>query len=143
MAESKLDFTDDVIEEIKKLAGDGLSQKDIHEYYGISHSVWYEKIKNRPDIKDIIKQASSKKGAKYADYLTIYIEKGMSSDNAVDKKLGLSALIFYLKTRRGWAEKNLESDESAHQPAQDNNYKIPTTDDPIEAARIYQRIMEK
>lgn len=145
MAKSKFDITPEIIEEIKELAASGLQLPEIWEYYAISKSTWYaktydyEELKKQEDpeffgISDIIKQSRAKRGAKAAKKLWEYIDAG--------GKLGLSALIFYLKTRHGWSEKNLDLDESGNQPPHENNYKLQTLD-PIQAARIYQKIMEK
>jgi hypothetical protein len=132
MAKSKFDITPDTIEEIKALAGHGLSLDDIQDYFGIKKSCWYEKIKQFPEITDIIKQSRAQRGARAARKLWEYIEDG--------GKLGLTALMFYLKTQHRWRENHKDEPEQ-HQEPQQLNYTLQTTN-PTEASRIYQKIME-
>lgn len=128
MAKSKLDITPKIIEEIKELAGRGLTVAEIHTYYGIQKTAWYEKIKEFPEIEDIIKQAKAKKCAIATGILWNHIKNG-----------NVTALIFYLKTQHGWSEKlRIEEEKSDNKEL---DYSLKTTN-PIEASKKYQKIME-
>lgn len=150
MAKSKFDITPEKVEEIKELAANGFQIHQFWEYYGISKSTWYAKIdaydneqkEFDPDyygILDIIKKSKSKKHSKAQGYLWDYIEDGRHSAEPSIRKLGLTALMFYLKTQCGWSEKpktELEPEQN-----REIDYTIPTSN-PIDASRAYQKIME-
>lgn len=144
MAKSKFDITSVEVQIIIELAGKGLQLYEIWEYFGISKSTWYAKVaeyeenhKNDDDfigILDAIKQSKAHRGERAAGKLWQYIESG--------GKLGLTALMFYLKTQHRWREnpKEEKEEEEHHQPQQ-LDYSLQNTS-PTEAARIYQKIME-
>lgn len=123
-----LEITNELLIEIEELAGKGLTQKQISAYYGITPVTWHKMKKKHSEIRISYKKGKSKTIAFVTGKLMDKIRKGNSA-----------CIMFYLKTQAGWREKSSSGD--------DNNVKSKKTllkietDDPIEAAKIYQQIM--
>ncbi len=128
MKQAALEITEQVIEEVKEMAGNGLTEQQIYRYFGIGHTHWSELKKKNRELRRAFYQGKSATIKFVAGCL---MEKIRSGD--------LVAMMFYLKTQAHWREKatiNIKGDvKSKHQVL-----KIETTD-PIEASKIYQRIM--
>lgn len=123
----KIIINSEIIEEVSVLAGRGLTQQQIHQYYGISHAHWYKLIEKHPDLRKAVLSGKSKTISMVAGELIKAVRKG-----------NVSAIIFYLKTQARWKEDSLPEDD-------DEKPSFPsitlTVNDPVEAARIYKQIM--
>ena len=125
-----IEITPQILSEIEKLGGVGLSQKQIASYYGI-HEVTFIKMKNRDErINIAYKKGKSKAITIVAGRLMEQIHQG-----------NITAIIFYLKTQARWREKSsLTVDNNIKLKSKQTEYKIDTMD-AIEASKIYQSIM--
>lgn len=121
-------LNDEIIKEIEKLAGNGLTQKQIANYYGIGTTTWHKMKKKNAELNIACKKGKAATIAEVTGKLMQQIKMG-----------NLTAIIFYLKTQAGWKEKNSLSIDSSVK-SKKNLIKIET-DDPIEASKIYQQIM--
>lgn len=128
MARPGLDIDENILLEIEEMAGNGLTEQQIHRYYGVGHNYWNKLKKQNKQVRRAIWKGKSK---------TIKFVSGCLMDKI---RCGdLVAMMFYLKTQAHWREKttiNLKGDVKSKNPV----LKIETTD-PIEASKIYQRIM--
>jgi hypothetical protein len=125
--QAKLTVTPSMIEEVKILAGRGLTAEQIYLYFGVHRDCWYDTIKRHPELGEAVKEGKIKALAMVAGKLMKAIHEG-----------NLTAIIFYLKTQARWSENsNVKGEETDEQKTK---YTIETTD-PVEAARIYQQIM--
>jgi len=129
MAKKKFVVTSEILQEIEELSGNGLTQQQIHGYYGISNASWYSYVKEYPEIAEAVKRGKSKIIAEVAGLLVRLALEG-----------NLTAIIFYLKTQAGWREV-----EKAEAPKEEKSYEEPAKidfgTDPIEAARVYKELM--
>jgi hypothetical protein len=117
-----------VLQEVKKMSGIGLTQKQIANYYGISAVYWHRVKKRNKKLDIACKIGKSSAIAAVSGKLMKKINEG-----------NLSATIFYLKTQAGWSEKNT-LDIKNKVKSKNVEYKIDTMD-AIEASKIYQSIM--
>lgn len=124
----EFEFTPEITEDIKEMAG-VMTSKEIRVYFGVSKSVWYKRLSEHPEIKDIIKNGKPKK--KWIAVNTIF--KAMKNGG----KEGVTAAIFYLKTQERWSEKREVEVSIPKLPD------LPKSlgSDPIQAAQTYQKIM--
>ena len=123
-----LEINDELLKEIEMLAGNGLTQQQISGYYGITTVTWYKLKRKHFTLDQSFKKGKSTTIAAVSGKLMQQIRLG-----------NLTAIMFYLKTQAGWSEKNsllLDSKVKSKKTL----LKIET-DDPIEAAKIYQQIM--
>lgn len=124
----KFAVTEDILKEVKLLAGVGLTQQQIHQYYGLQHTAWHGYTKRHPELYQAIENGKAKNIAFVAGKLMDAIRKG-----------NVSAMIFYLKTQARW------SDHSTLEVKGDDKGPLPalslTVNDPVEASKIYQKIM--
>lgn len=126
---AKLHVTAEMVNEIGILSARGMMQKDISDYYGISSAAWYEYTATYPEIVDAYKKGKAKGFSLAAGKLMEWIKKG-------DKEM----IKFYLKNKGMFADNvPLEPGEETTKPS--ISALSITTDDPIEASRIYQQIM--
>ena len=128
MAKPGLDITEEIIKEVEIMAGNGLTQQQIYRYYGIGHNYWNKLKKENKELRRAFHKGKSK---------TILAVSGRLMDKIRCNDLG--AIIFYLKTQAGWREKTTIN-VKGNVKSNDQVLKIETTD-PIEASKIYQRIM--
>jgi len=120
--------TQQLLDEVEVLSGRGLTQQMIHYYYGVSHSYWYNLVKNHPELAEAVKRGKSRTIAMVAGKLIELVKKG-----------NLSAIIFYLKTQARFAEHQTIGISG---PGEDGGLDLDeSSDDPREAAKIYQKIM--
>jgi hypothetical protein len=125
----KFVVTPEIIAEIERLAFGGLKQKHIHDYFGISHDLWHRVKNAHPEIE----KALSSGRAKGIDVATLELMKHVQKGN-------LKAIIFYLKARAGFNDVDLNSEFAADDPQQRPMLTL-TVNDPVEASRIYQKLM--
>lgn len=120
--------TKPIIEEIRRLAGVGMTKTQIHYYYGRTPDEWATVEKQNPNIEQAMREGKSMMGYRVMNKLYAHIEKG-----------SLSAMFFYLKTQFKWSE--LTVDGKNHDGAAAQPTLSLTINDPVEAAKIYQQIM--
>lgn len=128
MAKTGLIITPEIIAEIEEMSGNGLTEQQIHRYYGLGHTYWNKLKKLNKDVRRAVWKGKSS---------TIKFVAGCVMDRI--RAGDLVAMMFYLKTQAHWREKttiNVKGDVKSKNPV----LKIETTD-PIEASKIYQRIM--
>jgi hypothetical protein len=128
MSKPGLEITEQVIEEIKEMAGNGLTEQQIYRYYGIGHAYWNRLKKQNKELRRAFYQGKSQ---------TIKYVSGCLMDRI--RAGDTVCMMFYLKTQAGWREKttvNIKGDVKSKNQV----LKIEATD-PIEASKIYQRIM--
>jgi hypothetical protein len=89
----KFEITDDVIEEIKKLAANHMNQSEMRVHFGIAESTWFRKIQGNKKVQAAIDEGffATKK---------FVVSKFMEHVRAGN----LKALMFWLKTQGKWAE---------------------------------------
>lgn len=130
-AKLMLDFavTKDILKEVEMLAGRGLTQEQIHWYYGLKKDAWYAIVKKNPELRTSIRSGKAKTVSMVSGKLMELVKKG-----------NLSAIIFYLKTQGRFSEKSSIRVTSDKKSKSFQELRITTTD-PIEASKIYQQIM--
>lgn len=130
MAKRKLIIDENFLNEVQTLAFQGLSNKQIHEYYGVSNDTWYTNyVKKYPEITERIVQGRSKG-------LTFVTSKLMEKIKAGSEK----SIHFYLKCRGAWYDNVNAVIPEGEDPSSSIPLKLGTND-PIEAAKIYRKIM--
>ena len=122
-------LTPEILKEIEILSGRGLTNEHIAHYYGISTGHWFEQIKKHPEIAVAFHAGKAK---------TISFVTGKLMEQV--KRGNLTAIIFYLKTQARWRETNHEPTPADGDKPAPGQLTISVTD-PVEAAKIYQRIM--
>ena len=80
---------------IERLAGKGLTERQIGQYCGYCQSHWNTLRRKNPEINAAIDTGRSKMIEKVADALI---------DNAIEEK-NVTAQIFFLKAQAGWSDK--------------------------------------
>ena len=131
-AKLKFIVTPEILEEVRLLAGRGLTQQQIHHYYGIGRTLWYEVCDLHPELRTAVLQGRAKAHSYVFGKLMEKVRAG-----------NLNAIIFYLKTQAGCSELRPRSEDDGE--TADDKPIIPmltlSITDPVEAAKIYQRIM--
>lgn len=120
------EVTSDVIRKIEEMSG-LMKQEEMWNYFGVCKDTWYDRKNKHPEMAEAIKRGKPKKKMFVASSLMNQIKNG-----------NVAAMIFYLKTQGGWSEKKkVEISKPKSLP------ELPTSlgVDPIEAARIYQKLM--
>ncbi len=126
----RIEPTPENLKTIETLAGQGLTQMQIAHFFCIKSSGWYANIGRHPEIAEAVKRGKAKTMAFVTGKLMELVKKG-----------NLKAIMFYLEKQGGgnWAKKSsLEIKEE--KPAASVELKL-NTKDPVEAAKIYQKIM--
>lgn len=120
--------TPEMIEIVRDLSGKGLTQEQMWGYFGWSQTTWYKATRENPELYEAIFSGKSKMIAHVWQTLLEQSNNG-----------NVAATIFWLKTRAGARETN-HLDVSSSDGTMKPELKINTTD-PIEASKIYQKIM--
>jgi len=128
LKQASVPITPAMIAEIEKLASEGLNNGQIRDYYGFSQSTWLNYKKCHPEIDTAFRKGKARTVKLVISKLMEKILEG-----------NLSAIIFYLKTQAGWSEYAANVDQENDKLAEVSL--TISTNDPIEAARIYQKIM--
>lgn len=83
------------IKKVEELASLGLTTEQIASHLGVSYSTLNRRIKELPEDEDPIRTGKAKGVAIVTNKLMELVKKG-----------NLGAIIFYLKCKGGWEEKN-------------------------------------
>lgn len=124
--------TDDVIENVKILSGRGLTQMQIHEWYGIGHTAWYAAIKKNPALKAALRTGKARAISLAVGKLFEQVLRG-----------NVRAIEFYLKTQgreSGFGDYIVTENIDGGSKTSSTELPLHVTD-PIEAARVYQQVM--
>lgn len=122
---NKFQMTKEKFDQIMNFSKNGLSSNQIRQYFNVTKSDWVTLIKKYPKIETAM-------DCGLAWGVSIAGEKLME---LVDKR-NLPAIIFYLKSKGLWTENPLPEVPDRSVPAMSI-----TINDPIEAAKIYQKVM--
>lgn len=125
-------MTEKVIEDVKVLAGRGLTQEQIANYLGISEGFITELKHRHPEFAEAIKEGKAKMISLAAGKLIELVKKG-----------NLSAICFYLKTQARWreVERVAETEETEQKPKAQLPAITLNVNDPVAAAKIYEQFM--
>ena len=93
------------LQQVEDLAAQGLTLEEISSSLGINPSTLYRKKKQMRELQDALKRGQSKGIAQVANALFSAALDGNTS-----------AMIFYLKTRAGWKEKQTIELEGGDKP---------------------------
>jgi len=129
-----LEWDEDSMNLIEYLAGRGLTQKQVAAYFGISHSSLARHFNQNDELRMRFYKGKSKAIVEMSGNLFQQSQDGSTP-----------ATIFYLKTQAGWKEPEFNvATESDFYDTTDvepvAELKI-MTQNPNEAAKIYQQIM--
>jgi hypothetical protein len=91
----RFEITPEVCEKVENLASQGLTVDQIALVLGVSHWTIYERQNEFPEFSDAIKRGRGKGIANVTNAL--YQKATVDKDN--------TAIIFYLKNRAGWVDK--------------------------------------
>ena len=91
----RFEVTPEVCEQVENLAAQGLTVDQIALVLGVSHWTIYERQNEFPEFSDAIKRGRGKGIANVTNAL--YEKATVDKDN--------TAIIFYLKNRAGWVDK--------------------------------------
>ena len=91
----RFEITPEVCEKVENLASQGLTVDQIALVLGVSHWTIYERQNEFPEFSDAIKRGRGKGIANVTNAL--YQKATVDRDN--------TAIIFYLKNRAGWVDK--------------------------------------
>lgn len=118
-------ITPKIIEEIEALAEDCLTQRDMCDYYGISEDTWYFRKREHPEIGEALRRGKVKTKRVAVGTIRAKMREG-----------DVPAARFFLSTQCKWNENNTA-------PMEDEDPRELTlgTNDPVEAAQVYQDIM--
>lgn len=98
------EINQEVLDKVERLAGQGMTKRQICQCLGICEDTLYTKIKNVPEFSDALKRGK----ANGIDRVTKALENLISEKN-------VTAAIFYLKCQAGWKEaKDKPKDEKSH-----------------------------
>ncbi len=129
-------LTNELLEQISKLASQGLSQKMVAYYLGVSLPCWHQKKKKHPEMREAYVRGRGQGVAFVSGRLMGFIEHGTPAVAMDATKYYLSRVGEFTETIVDDEEDQEDNSKKVHKPL-----KIPTKD-PIEAARIYQQIMQ-
>ena len=121
--------TPERLEEIRTLGGKGLNVTQIRSYYDVPASTWADIIEREPEVLEALMVGKNRTLSFVAGKLMELVQKG-----------NLGAIIFYLKTQARWRETDRPWDVNNEDKPQFPAITL-TVNDPLEAARIYQKIM--
>lgn len=130
----EFDVTEQRIKEAEILAGRGLTQQQIADYWGISKRTLARKSRENLDFYRALKKGKSKTIAYVTGKLMEKIKEG-------DK----ASIFFFLRTQAGWRYADLENTNPSYEEIGDDSEEEQAinTDDPNEASKTYQYIMLK
>lgn len=126
----KWEPTPDILKKIKTLSASGMLQKDLMLYFGVSKDVWYDRIAECPEMDAAVQEGKIQGKAFVLSKWMQKIREGY-----------FPAIKYYLDIFGGYDQvtKLSITDDTPRDPAT-TSLKITVTD-PIEASKIYQKIM--
>ena len=90
----RFEITPEVCEKVENLSAQGLTVEQISLVLGINKSTMFDKQNEYPDFSDALKRG---RGKGIANVTNALYTKAVDGDN--------TAMIFYLKNRAGWVDK--------------------------------------
>ena len=90
----RFEITPEVCEKVENLSAQGLTVDQIALVLGVSHWTIYERQNEFPEFSDALKRG---RGKGVANVTNALYTKAVDGDN--------TAMIFYLKNRAGWVDK--------------------------------------
>jgi hypothetical protein len=90
----RFEITPEVCEKVENLSAQGLTVEQISLVLGINKSTMFDKQNEYPDFSDALKRG---RGKGVANVTNALYTKAVDGDN--------TAMIFYLKNRAGWVDK--------------------------------------
>lgn len=121
--------TPETLEEVRRLSGLGLNQTQIHQYFDVSSETWQTRKREHPELDAAVYAGRQRTVAMVANKLLEAVQKG-----------NVPAIIFYLKSKGRFSD--LAPVEDGGQDKGGASLVLGIKD-PIEAAKIYQQIMQK
>jgi nitrogen regulatory protein PII-like uncharacterized protein len=127
----KFNLTDEILKEIEILAGRGLTNEMIHNYYGVGKDTWYNAKIRCPEIEKAFQRGKARTISMVSGKLMEKIRHG-----------SLEAIKFYLRTQAQWIDRAVQvsDNKGAALPAPPL---VITASDPVEASKVYQEIMAR
>ncbi len=124
----RLALTKEKLEEMSILAGKGLTMQQIADYFNWDKDAFYDFMKQYPEMREALARGKAKTISFVSGKL---IEKIREGDT--------QSIIFYLKTQGRWS--TVEDDKEKDKDENISKQQKIGTNDPLEAAKIYQEIM--
>lgn len=126
----KFIITDEVLEEIKKLAANHLNQEEMRHHFNVSHGTWFKKTKADKRVVEAIENGFFQTKKMVVSKFMEHVRSG-----------NLRALMFWLKTQGKWVERVEHVDKSSGTGV--GKIEIPKTfsSDPNVAVKQYLEIM--
>jgi len=90
----KFEITPEICEQVENLSAQGLTVDQIASVLGVSRQTIYERQNEYPEFSDALKRG---RGKGVANVTNALYTKAIDGDN--------TAMIFYLKNRAGWVDK--------------------------------------
>ena len=90
----KFEITPEICEQVENLSAQGLTVDQIASVLGVSRQTIYERQNEYPEFSDALKRG---RGKGVANVTNALYTKAIDGDN--------TAIIFYLKNRAGWVDK--------------------------------------
>lgn len=123
------EITPDILIEIKTLSGIGYSHKQLWERYEVSEDTWFRRLKENPGMANAYAKGKEEKFKLTVSKLWEKVQEG-----------NLTAIIFVLKTQYRWSER-VDVGITEERPKEESNVTLRGVVDPIEASKIYQKVM--
>lgn len=125
------DVNDEFLNKIEELSRKQFNQEQIRAYFGIKKGSWYALSKKHPEIRIRIKKGRSLT-------LEFVINKFFEKIEEGDVK----CILFYLERKAKWRElSKIDLDAKIKTDKKEPLELKITTTDPVEAGRIYEKIM--
>lgn len=126
----KFEFSEDILKKIERLAGLKFSKHEICDYFGISQTTWYSAQLKNVEIDLSFKRGKSSKMAQVCEMI---LEKALEGN--------MAACALYVKGLSSWRDETKISGDVHVEVSHNKDVITKLGNDPMEASRIYQRIM--
>jgi hypothetical protein len=128
-ARELLEVTPEIIDKVKEMSANGMTQFYIAGYFGMAQSTWYERCRVFPQLSEAY-WAGKSKGVEFA---TDCLKKLMLEGNE-------RAIMFFLRNIAKFSDIGSPDDELKNTKDVEKLASLKITD-PIEASRVYQAVM--